>query len=157
MIEIEVPGSKSITNRALMLAALSNGINVGEIAMDTTISSHFVSALLMTGVMLPQDLKIRMFGGRKTGAYIRLTLSMMQKFGIKVLQEEDYVCYVPYNLTYHVAAYQIEPDVSGACYFYAMAFTLIGLRVDGIVIDNPYCCVKTFENYFDIIDELTMA
>lgn len=25
-IEIEVPGSKSITNRALMLAALSNGV-----------------------------------------------------------------------------------------------------------------------------------
>jgi 3-phosphoshikimate 1-carboxyvinyltransferase len=39
----------------------------------------------------------------------------------------------------------------------AMAFTLIGLRIDGIVIDNPHCCAKTFENYFDIIDQLTTS
>ena len=36
----------------------------------------------------------------------------------------------------------------------AMAFSLIGLLVDGIVIDNPMCCRKTFENYFEILDEL---
>lgn len=37
----------------------------------------------------------------------------------------------------------------------AMAFSLIGLRVDGIWIDNPDCCGKTFENYFKILDQLT--
>ena len=36
----------------------------------------------------------------------------------------------------------------------AMAFSLIGLLVDGIVIDNPMCCKKTFENYFEILEEL---
>lgn len=36
----------------------------------------------------------------------------------------------------------------------AMAFSLIGLLVEGIVIDNPMCCRKTFENYFEILDEL---
>ena len=37
----------------------------------------------------------------------------------------------------------------------AMAFTLIGLRTGGIVIKNYKCCAKTFENYFDIIDDIT--
>ena len=37
----------------------------------------------------------------------------------------------------------------------AMAFSLIGLRTDGIVIDNPGCCAKTFEAYFDVLDRLT--
>ena len=37
----------------------------------------------------------------------------------------------------------------------AMAFSLVGLRVPGIVISNPQCCKKTFENYFDILDEIT--
>ena len=36
----------------------------------------------------------------------------------------------------------------------AMAFSLIGLLVEGIVIDNPMCCRKTFENYFEILDQL---
>ncbi len=37
----------------------------------------------------------------------------------------------------------------------AMAFSLLGLRADGIVIENPGCCRKTFENYFALLDELT--
>ncbi len=36
----------------------------------------------------------------------------------------------------------------------AMGFSLIGLRADGIVISNPLCCRKTFENYFDILDNV---
>ncbi len=37
----------------------------------------------------------------------------------------------------------------------AMAFALTGLRTGGIVIEDPLCCRKTFENYFDLLDELT--
>ncbi len=35
----------------------------------------------------------------------------------------------------------------------AMGFSLIGLRAPGIVIDNPGCCKKTFENYFSCLEE----
>ncbi len=34
----------------------------------------------------------------------------------------------------------------------AMAFSLIGLRSEGIVIDNPSCCSKTFETYFEVLE-----
>ena len=36
----------------------------------------------------------------------------------------------------------------------AMAFSLIGLRTEGIVIHDPDCCKKTFENYFELLDKL---
>lgn len=36
----------------------------------------------------------------------------------------------------------------------AMAFTLPGLKTGNIVIKNPGCCHKTFENYFSVIDSL---
>lgn len=36
----------------------------------------------------------------------------------------------------------------------AMAFSLIGLRSEGIVIDNPLCCKKTFEEYFSLLDQI---
>ena len=39
----------------------------------------------------------------------------------------------------------------------AMAFSLIGLRADGIQIDNPSCCKKTFEEYFEVLSELLEA
>ena len=34
----------------------------------------------------------------------------------------------------------------------AMGFSLIGLRSPGIVIRDPGCCRKTFENYFEVLD-----
>lgn len=35
----------------------------------------------------------------------------------------------------------------------AMGFSLTGLRAAGIEIDDPHCCRKTFENYFEVLDE----
>ncbi|MDE6607993.1 MAG: 3-phosphoshikimate 1-carboxyvinyltransferase, partial [Lachnospiraceae bacterium] len=36
----------------------------------------------------------------------------------------------------------------------AMAFSLIGLRAEGIVINDPDCTSKTFENYFELLDDV---
>lgn len=36
----------------------------------------------------------------------------------------------------------------------AMSFALLGLRADGIVIEDPSCCRKTFESYFELLDRL---
>ena len=36
----------------------------------------------------------------------------------------------------------------------AMAFSLIGLRVDGITIENPSCVSKTFPNFFEVLETL---
>ncbi len=36
----------------------------------------------------------------------------------------------------------------------AMAFSLIGLRVPGIAIENPACVSKTFPNFFEVLDSL---
>lgn len=34
----------------------------------------------------------------------------------------------------------------------AMAFTLLSLRIPGIVIDDPMCCRKTFEDFYDVFE-----
>jgi len=36
----------------------------------------------------------------------------------------------------------------------AMAFSLIGLRVPGVMIENPCCVSKTFPNYFNVLETL---
>jgi 3-phosphoshikimate 1-carboxyvinyltransferase len=36
----------------------------------------------------------------------------------------------------------------------AMAFSLIGLRFDGVTIENPSCVSKTFPGYFDVLESL---
>ncbi len=39
----------------------------------------------------------------------------------------------------------------------AMGFALTGLRAPGIVIRDPDCCRKTFENYFSVLEKLIHA
>ncbi len=34
----------------------------------------------------------------------------------------------------------------------AMSFAMAGLRIDGVIINNPMCCKKTFENYFEVLE-----
>ncbi|MBD5547241.1 MAG: 3-phosphoshikimate 1-carboxyvinyltransferase [Lachnospiraceae bacterium] len=98
----------------------SHAISMKEVLVDTGISSQFASALLMSGVLLNDGLKLILSGDRAEGSYIRMTIAMMEQFGIHVTQNEN-ICQVPYMYSFGLEEYQIEPDVSGACYFYAMA------------------------------------
>lgn len=98
----------------------SDGISMKEVRIDTKISSQFASALLMSGVILKDGLKVTMSGDRAEGSYIKMTLAMMKQFGITVVKEES-CCQVPHMSEFGLSEYQIEPDVSGASYFYAMA------------------------------------
>ena len=36
----------------------------------------------------------------------------------------------------------------------AMAFSLLGLRTEGIIIKNAGCCAKTFETYFEVLETM---
>ena len=39
----------------------------------------------------------------------------------------------------------------------AMAFAVIGTKVPGIIIENPSCCRKTFEKYFEVLTNLDLS
>lgn len=95
-------------------------ISIREVEIDTKISSQFASAFLMSGVLLSHGLKLVMAGERTEGSYIKMTLAMMKQFGIPV-HKTGASCEIPHMSSFGLENYQIEPDVSGACYFYAMA------------------------------------
>jgi 3-phosphoshikimate 1-carboxyvinyltransferase len=98
----------------------SKGFHKDEIAINTNVSSQFASALLLAGILKPDGLTVILEGGRTDGSYLKITLKVMEQFGIIVSQEGN-VCKVPRNCDYHVDKYDIEPDLSAAAYFYAMA------------------------------------
>lgn len=94
-----------------------NGMS--EITIDTNLSSQFASALLMAACILPTGLKIHLTGSRTAGSYIKMTLAMMKQFGICVKQSEN--CYeIVHQEGWGLTEYEVEPDVSAACYFYAL-------------------------------------
>ena len=88
--------------------------------LDISKSTQFLSALLLISPMFKQGLKIHITSEKKTGSYIRITQQMLESAGVKVsFNGTDYE--VAPGAAYGKYQYQIEPDVSAACYFYAAA------------------------------------
>lgn len=91
-----------------------------RVQLDITKTSQPLSALLMTGVMLQNGLEIEIVSEKKNGSYIEITRKMMQEFGCDT-EFDGAVYHVSENSSYDIREYQIEPDVSAACYFYGIA------------------------------------
>ena len=88
--------------------------------LDISTSTQFLSAFLLIAPMFPHGLKIHVTSEKKDGSYIRITRKMMQEFGVEA-DFDGYDYTVAPSRGYQQDIYQIEPDVSGACYFYAAA------------------------------------
>lgn len=97
-----------------------------SIEVDIGSSSQFLSALLMSAPMKPEGLTISLVGGKHALSYVAITTKMMEQFGCIVFNPTEGQYIVPANASYQSKDYQIEPDVSAACYFYAMAPLLGG-------------------------------
>ncbi len=88
--------------------------------LDISESTQFLSALLLISPMFPKGLRIEITSKKKDGSYIRITKKMMEAFGVHV--EFDGSAYeVRAESGYRREDYQIEPDLSAACYFYGAA------------------------------------
>jgi 3-phosphoshikimate 1-carboxyvinyltransferase len=92
----------------------------GEARLSAGMSSQFTSALLMTGVLHRRDLLVVPTGREISKSYIGITLAMMRQFGVEAAVTAGGYA-VPAGQSYKARCYRIEPDVSGACYFYAAA------------------------------------
>ena len=91
-----------------------------KVQVDISESTQFLSALLMVAPMLENGLKIHITSRKTDGSYIRITTKMMHQFGCNVVHEGSLYAIAPAE-RYIPGTYQIEPDVSAACYFYAAA------------------------------------
>lgn len=91
------------------------------VELNIDASSQFLSALLLCGVMCREGMTIRLTGTRSARAYVGISMDMMERFGCRTEQlDEDTYRVLPEQM-YRGGEYQIEPDVSAACYFYGLA------------------------------------
>ena len=88
--------------------------------LDISTSTQFLSAFLLIAPMFPHGIRIHLTSEKKDGSYIRITRKMMQEFGVEAGFDGCDYTVAPFD-GYQKTEYQIEPDVSGACYFYAAA------------------------------------
>lgn len=108
------PGSK------LPITIYGNVAKGGEIMLDCSKSSQYLSALLLIAPLLQQGLAINVSGKLVSQPYVDMTIAVMRAFGVEVRQHER-VFQVPGGQKYQSGDYTVETDASQAAYFWAAA------------------------------------
>lgn len=88
----------------------------GEVAVDASVSSQFISALMLIGPVLPHGIRIHLSNEVVSSSYIQMTAAVMNEFGVKVYWNEQWIDIPPQS--YQPKTFQVEPDWSSAAFWY---------------------------------------
>lgn len=106
----------------------------GEMSVDGSVSSQFLTALLMAAPLFSGDVTIRIKGELVSKPYIDITLDTMAKFGVTV-ENDNYQTFTVSGSAKYVSPgkFMVEGDASSASYFLAAGAIKGGtVRVTGI-------------------------
>ena len=113
------------------------GLWGGEVVIDGSVSSQFLTAFLMAAPLASGDVRIRIRGELVSKPYIDITLHIMKQFGVTVEHDNYQVFYVRGNQTYiSPGKFLVEGDASSASYFLAAGAIKGKVRVTGIGKDS---------------------
>ncbi len=118
--------------------------------LDGSISSQYISALLMIAPTIENGLTLKLTGEITSRSYIGLTLNLMRQFGIQFKWEGNEIT-IP-EQKYFPLNYTVEADWSGASYWYQIAalaeeceLFLENLKLQSLQGDSAI--VKWFEQF----------
>jgi 3-phosphoshikimate 1-carboxyvinyltransferase len=115
------------------LVVKGGGIPGGSALVDGSVSSQFVSGLLIAGVYANSEVTIEIKGDLVSKPYVEATLATMKHFGVKVDHTEDMLEYRVAGAQYRAAKFDVPSDFSTAALVLA-AGALVGdkLKVKGL-------------------------
>ena len=135
------------------LKILGTSLKGGVLELDGSISSQYISALLMIAPTIPGGLTLKLLNQVTSKPYIELTLNLMKQFGVHHSWNGNEITIN--EQTYNPVKFSVEADWSGASYWYAMAalsgkcdLLLKGLRLQSLQGDAAQS--EWFENYFGV-------
>lgn len=114
-------------------AGTGDGVGAGGFTahLGTTQSGQFISALLMIGPWLPGGITLRMSGPVTSASYVEMTLGLLSRLGatvkmshnLRVLRVAAPAAGAEKSAARGLAGfeYDVEPDASGATYFWGAA------------------------------------
>ena len=123
----------------------ADGLPGGRASVAGSISSQFLSGLLMAAPCALGPVELAVSGELVSKPYIEMTLAVMSAFGVSVDWGDLTRFVVPAPQTYRGQNYAIEPDASAASYFFAAAavtggeVTVVGLSRESLQGDVAFC------------------
>jgi 3-phosphoshikimate 1-carboxyvinyltransferase len=98
------------------LRIIGSDIEGGNVDVDVSTSSQFVTALMLIAPYLEKGLQIRLLKNPVSFSYIEMTQKLMQKSGVRVEAQKSKIVIKPGK--YQVKTFRVEPDWSAAAFWY---------------------------------------
>lgn len=154
---LETPGEMPFRMHSL-------GLLGGEIHVDVSDSSQFLSGLFMAAPLARKGMKIQSTRTIAEQPYVLMTLQLMKKFGIDHHYWDDFTIEIPPGV-YRATQLTIEPDASTASYFFAAAaltqrsIKVMDLNIHSLqgdlrflnVLEKIGCNIKKNHDYINVI------
>ena len=110
-----------------------NNCSGGEIHIDCSVSSQYLSSLLIAGAAMEKGLHIHVENGLVSTPYVDLTRNTMKAFQVRADKLSDHEYRVPGGQRYVPGEFTVEPDLSNAGYFWlAGAVTGAAVKVENV-------------------------
>ncbi len=125
------------------LITVQGPIRPGIYRMSGSVSSQYVSGLLFALPMLDGDSEIILTSPLESKAYVDLTVSVMEHFGVKIVNNNYERFIIRGNQTFNPCDFTIETDYSAAAFFLAAGalgcdVECFGLNLDSLQGDRQY-------------------
>lgn len=115
------------------IAIRNTGLKGGKVKIDGSVSSQFLTALLMASPMASADTEIEIIGELVSKPYIDITLNMMKILGVDVENQNYERFVVKGNQQYQSPkTFLVEGDASSASYFLAAGAIKGCVKVTGV-------------------------
>jgi 3-phosphoshikimate 1-carboxyvinyltransferase len=131
----------------------ASGLEGGSARIRGDASSQFLSALLMVAPLARQDVILEVEGPLVSEPYVAMTQQMMRQFGLQVESNAERTRFhvpAPQALL-GLRAYDLEPDVSTASYFFAAA-AIMGGRVT--VLGLPESSLQGDIRFVNVLEKM---
>lgn len=136
--QLGVEAFSTKSNGTPPLVVRGGGIKGGPAEIDGSISSQFISGLLIAGIYADSEIDLKIKGELVSKPYVQATLATMSHFGVKVEHDESMLSYRIKNAEYKPAEFDVPSDFSTAALILS-AGALAGekLEVGGLNFDLP--------------------
>ena len=109
--------------------------DLSDIAVDGSVSSQFVSGLMLAAPLSGADSRIGLTPPVVSRPYIEITRSVMEKYGVKTSWKDENTLFIPGGQSYKACDAQVEGDWSNAAFLFALGM-LGSVAVSGLDPDS---------------------
>jgi 3-phosphoshikimate 1-carboxyvinyltransferase len=128
-------GVQCNSSSGLLPLTIKGPLPGGDCEIDGSISSQLLTGLLMALPAAGMDSTVRVMD-LKSRPYIDMTLQVLEKFGIKAINDHYSKFLIPGNQKYRACSFEVESDWSGGAFLLVAGAIAGEVTVDGLRPDS---------------------